>query len=87
MLENGCEMFVREDGEKVSLLNREMFPCGMGTSWKISKEAWNKDCYTFTLFDFFNKGYRFYIDKKDIRKFGKYLNRCNEYMLIYGAPI
>lgn len=95
LLADGYETFEREDGEAIQLLDQKVFPFGMGTEWNISKRTWthfeNKDekhtYYKFTLFDYFDKGYRFRIDEENIKAFGEYLLGCCEYMLAHGDPI
>ena len=56
----------------------------MGTSWEI-KEI--KKFYQFTLFNFFNEGYRFTLDKNKMYNFGLYLLNCCDYMLKHGESI
>lgn len=95
LLADGCETFEREDGEKIPLLEREIFPFGTGTSWKISKRHWfsfdggdcDNICYQFELFDYWNKGFRFVIDQESTRSFGEYIKECCEYMLAHGEGI
>ena len=95
LLADGYETFERKDGEKIPLLDKTIYPIGMGTNWTISKKSWtdweNKNIkhtyYTFTLFDYFNKGFRFTLEEKDIKSFGEYLLGCCEYMLAHGEPI
>lgn len=98
LLSDGTEVFKREDGEKIQLLNRRMIPFGMGTEWTISKKTcieygYDEDddirnvYYDFVLFDYWDKGFRFTLTEKDIRDFGEYLIGCCEYMLIHGDPI
>lgn len=99
LLSNGLEVFKREDDKEIQLLNQEIYPFGMGTKWTISKHTciiygWNEEdkdikhiYYTFTLFDYWNKGFRFDLKEKDIKPFGEYLLKCCEYMLAHGDPI
>jgi len=94
LLADGTETFEREDGERIPLLDRNIIPFGYGTEWTISKHTcvgWDdSDGYTyykFTLFDYFNTGYRFNINEEDIKAFGEYLLGCCEYMLAHGEPI
>lgn len=97
LLADGIEVYKREDGEEIQLLNKEMFPFGMGVSWTISKHIrssydWEEGepditHYTFTLFDWWNKGFKFTLEEKDIKTFGEYLKECCEYMLAHGDPI
>lgn len=95
LLADGYETFERKDGEKIPLLDKTIYPIGMGTNWTISKKSWTdwKDknikhtYYTFTLFDYFNKGFKFSINEEDMKVFGEYLLGCCEYMLEHGDPI
>lgn len=95
LLADGIEVFKRDDGKEIQLLNQCILPFGMGTNWTITKKTWTdwEDegtehvYYNFTLFDYFNKGYRFSINEKDIKSFGEYLIGCCEYMLAHGDPI
>ena len=95
LLADGYETFERKDGERVPFLDERIFPIGMGIEWTISKKTWTdwEDentkhiCYKFTLFDYFDKGFRFSIDEKDVKAFGEYLLGCCEYMLEHGEPI
>ena len=67
----------------------------MGTEWTISKRTyvsnWDDEkeevYYKFTLFDYFDKGYRFRIDQENMKAFGEYLLGCCEFMLAHGDPI
>lgn len=76
----------RDDGKSrtFKLLNEEIKPCGMGVFWTIRK-PYNK--YKFELFNWFDKGYRFWIEQNKIGEFGKFLESCCEYMLAHGVPI
>lgn len=95
LLADGLEVFKRDDGKEIDLLNRPIFPIGMGVEWTITKKSWTSYSdenvkythYKFTLFDYGDKGFRFRIDEKDIKAFGEYLNDCCEYMLEHGDPI
>ena len=95
LLADGYETFEREDGERIPLLDKKVFPFGMGTEWTISKRTyvsnWDDEkedmYYKFTLFDYFDKGYRFRINQENMKAFGEYLLRCCEYMLAHGDPI
>ena len=87
LLAEGKTVFKGEnDGEKytIKLLNNEVIPFGMGTSWMISRR---NNIYEFRLFDWDNTGYRFYLKKDKLKAFGKYLSDCCEYMLAHGNPI
>lgn len=95
LLADGYETFEREDGKRIPLLDKKVFPFGMGTEWTISKRTytsnWNDKkedvYYKFTLFNYFDKGYRFRIDQENMKVFGEYLLGCCEYMLAHGNPI
>ena len=97
LLADGYETFERKDGERIPLLDRTIYPFGMGTNWTISKrilDGYDKDgkniidtYYKFTLFNYFNKGFKFSINEKDIKAFGEYLLECCEYMLAHGDSI
>jgi hypothetical protein len=95
LLADGLEVFTREDGRKIQLLDEIMFSIGMGVEWTISKKVWDDwedknikhTNYEFILFDYFDKGCRFIINEKDIKFFGEYLLGCCEYMLAHGDPI
>ena len=95
LLAEGYETYEREDGERIPLLDKKVFPFGMGTEWTISKRTyvsnWDDEkedvYYKFTLFDYFDKGYRFRIDQENMKEFGEYLLGCCEYMLAHGDPI
>lgn len=69
--------------------NKCILPFGMGTNWTIIKNTRFdlSTYYTFTLFDYSNKGFRFNVEEKDIRSFGEYFLGCCEYMLAHGDPI
>lgn len=97
LLADGIETL--RHGTEMKLLNTPIFPFGMGTEWTISKKCIpvchdhddeEKLCHTyykFTLFDWFNKGYRFSIQADKLKPFGEYLINCCEYMLAHGDPI
>ena len=76
----------RDDGKSytIKLLNQDIMPCGMGVFWKILKVG---DNYKFELFDWSDRGYRFYVHKERISDFGEFLDGCCEYMLAHGVPI
>lgn len=94
LLSEGTETLIRQEGEEIRLLDDIIFPFGMGTNWTISKftvqdsnddEAEN--IYRFTLFDYFNIGFRFELDEHQLKPFGQYLLDCCEYMLQHGEGI
>lgn len=97
LLADGIEVFKRDDGKEIQLLNKRMIPLGMGTEWIISKRICvnygyeQKDdieetYYDFMLFNYDDKGFRFTLNEKNIKSFGEYLIGCCEYMLIHGIP-
>lgn len=95
LLADGLEVFQREDNKKIHLLDQRVRPLGMGIEWMISKKVWTDwedeyikhTYYEFILFDYCNKGFRFTINKEDMKSFGEYLLGCCEYMLTHGDPI
>lgn len=97
LLADGTEVFTREDGSKLELLDNRIRPFGMGVEWTISKRTVHDiddndneiviNYYKFTLFDWWDKGYRFTLNEKDLKAFGEYLLGCCEYMLEHGDPI
>lgn len=97
LLSEGIEVYEREDGKEIQLLDQKIYPFGMGTEWIIHKyvrSSFNWDegepditYYTFVLFDYFDKGFKFTLEEKDIKAFGEYLLECCEYMLAHGDPI
>ena len=87
LLAEGKTVFKGEhDSEKytIKLLNNEVHPFGMGTSWTISRR---NTTYEFKLFDWDNTGFRFYLEKDRLKEFGEYLSECCEYMLAHGDSI
>ena len=97
LLADGIEVFKREDGKEIKLLNQSCYPFGMGVEWTITKHVrsafdWENGAsdvitYTFTLFNWWNKGFKFILKEKDIKVFGEYLQECCNYMLTHGDPI
>lgn len=99
LLADSVEVFKREDDKEIPLLDNQILPFGMGTSWTISKHTWTDvgyeddeedvihTYYNFVLFDYSDKGFRFCINEQDIKSFGEYLLGCCEYMLAHGDPI
>lgn len=95
LLADGLEVFKRGDGREIELLNQRIYPFGTGVEWTIIKricDDWEDEdikhvYYTFTLFDYWDVGFRFTLEDKDIKAFGKYLLECCEYMLAHGDPI
>ena len=43
--------------------------------------------YTFMMFDYGGKGFRFTLEEKQMQPFADYLKECCEYMLAHGDPI
>ena len=77
----------RKDKEYViELLNNEIYDFGDGVSWIIN-ECKNPNYYEVVMWKYDEIGYRFYLEKDKLKKFGEYLNECNEYMLAHGDPI
>ena len=68
----------------VQLLNNEIHPIGYGVSWDIKFQY---NAYWITLFNWDSTGYRFTVNKEQLKTFGEYLNNCCEYMLAHGDPI
>lgn len=91
LLADGVEVFKREDDEEIQLLNKMMLPFGMGTEWFITKRTCLEDIectyYTFMLFNYSGKGFKFTLEDKNIKSFGEYLLGCCDYMLAHGDPI
>lgn len=74
-------------GEKlytIELLD-EVKPFGMGVFWKISE--CNDNAYKIEMWNWDDTGYRFWLDRNRLRKFGNYLQKCCAYMLAHGDPI
>lgn len=92
-LAKDIEIITTEKDEKVYLLNNEIFPFGMGTSWRIEKKDYSwllngKDIrYKFFVFSYNDIGFRFTLNKDRIKEFGDFLNHCCEYMLKHSEPI
>lgn len=95
LLAEGYETFEREDGERIPLLDKEIFPFGCGVEWSISKNSWTDwedenvihTYYQFILFDWLHKGFKFNLNAEKMKSFGEYLIGCCEYMLAHGDPI
>ena len=68
------------------LLNNEIRSIGSGVKW-IIRTGYHKDKYEINLYNYFDVGYRFWLSKEQIGKFGDFLNECCEYMLAHGDPI
>lgn len=75
-----------DNGRFIELLNNEVRPMGDGVSWEI-KECRTPNEYEVVMWDFDNTGYRFTLEKNELKAFGEYLNECCEYMLAHGDPI
>lgn len=50
-------------------------------------KEFRKVYYTFMLFEWCNRGFKFTLEEKDVKAFGEYLLGCCEYMLAHGDPI
>lgn len=97
LLKTGQEVFTKENGDKVLLLDKPIMPMGQGIEWEIHKRmcwgGWDDDeelipVYRFTMFNCSNCGYRFeIIGNKEVGLFGDFLVRCCDYMLENGCPI
>ena len=70
----------------IELFNNEVFPIGDGVSWTIN-ECSKKDLYQIVMYRYDDVGYRFYLEKEQLKQFGEFLNKCCEYMLVHGDPI
>ena len=68
----------------VQLLNNEVHPIGYGVSWDVKFQY---NIYWITLFNWDGTGYKFHLNKEQLKAFGEYLNNCCEYMLAHGDPI
>ena len=77
---------ILDNGRFIELLNNEIYPMGDGVSWEI-KECRTPNEYEVVMWDFDNTGYRFTLEKNELKAFGEYLNECCEYMLAHGDPI
>ena len=90
--EEKVEVERRGNKRSIELLGTEIFPMGMGTSWKISKREYslsNKShiSYHFEVWGWDQRGYRFVIPENRMEDFGEYLQMCCDYMLEHGEPI
>lgn len=70
---------------RVPILDNEIFTFGDGVTWILRKRQ--NDFYEIDLFDFNDVGYRFFLSKDQLIKFGEFLNYCFEYMIVHGEPI
>lgn len=79
-------------------LDEKMQPLGDGVDWTIRKfdNQWVYDnlpgtkyqeYYEFILWRYDNVGYKFTLNASRMNAFGKYLDKCCEYMLAHGEPI
>lgn len=88
LIVDGQKVFHGKDQFKedysIELLDNEVFPIGYGTSW-IIKEVRGK--YEIQMFGWNEKGYRFSLNKKQLKEFGEYLEECCEYMLTHSEGI
>lgn len=74
-----------ENTAKIPLLDDEIFPYGYGVTWILRQRS--NGSYEVNLFNFEDVGYRFFLPKDQLIKFGEFLNNCSEYMLAHGEPI
>lgn len=99
-LADGKKEYSREIDDELhtwQLLDTEIYPFGMGVSWKIheyeksnydeNNEEIIENEYEFQLFSYDNVGYRFSLNKEQMKEFGQYLTNCCEYMLKHGEAI
>lgn len=89
---NGENFILLTDYDKnysIPLLKQEVKPCGDGVSWTINKKKTfdNKELYEIVLWKYNEIGFRFYLESKNFKLFGEYLNNCCKYMLEHGEPI
>lgn len=87
LIADGTKSITRAWEEKlytIELLD-EVKPFGMGVFWKISE--CNDNAYKIEMWNWDDTGYRFWLDRNKLRKFGNYLQKCCEYMLVHGDPI
>ena len=69
-------------------LNKEIYPCGDGISWKIEKfEGVSVNIYSINLWDINGVGCKFNLYEKEMNPFGEYLSSCCEYMLKHSEGI
>ncbi len=80
------EISCKDETYVVKLLNQEVHPIGYGVSWSINR-CHDKNKFEVVLWGWDNQGFRFYLDKEKLGKFGDYLLECCEYMLAHGCPI
>ena len=101
-LYEGIEFEIKND-YRYEYVNKEIVPLGMATSWfikkRVYKEWWkypdieeDEDMpdtieYSFELWSYWDKGFRFSLKKDDLLKFSEYLDSCCDYMLKHGNPI
>jgi len=88
LISEGRETYTRMyNGESYTfdLLDNEISPIGMGTSWNIKKHS--DDLFKIEMFNWNEAGFRFWLNKKELKEFSKYLEECCEYMLAHGDPI
>ena len=86
LIVDGKRSVTLDNGRFIELLNNEVQPMGDGVSWEI-KECRTPNEYEVVMWDFDNTGYRFTLEKNELKAFGEYLNECCEYMLAHGDPI
>lgn len=65
-------------------------PMGDGADWVIKYNKGNKFCrpfYSFNVWDREDRGYRFRLSPKDTKRFIKYIEFVQAYMLAHSEPI
>lgn len=75
---------VIEEEWVINLLDKDVYPFGTGVTWSIQQRNVG---YILYLWDWQNKGYKFFLNKDKFKTFGEYLEECCEYMLAHGDPI
>lgn len=75
--EEKVELEHQGDKYTIDLLDTNVIPIGMGTTWKISKREYNDIdyghhiSYLFEVWGYNEQGYRFYIPQEKIKEFGE----------------
>ena len=90
LISDGRETYTRtynNESYTFDLLDNEIQPSGMGTCWNIKKHKHSNDLFKIEMFDWHNTGFRFWLNRKQLKEFGEYLEECCEYMLAHGDPI
>ena len=74
----------------IDMFGSELVPMGNGVSWIINELGitWEgKYLYEVIMWRWDGVGYRFNLEKNELKAFGEYLNECCEHMLANGEPI